>query len=300
MRRPLRAAATAAASSSTSVRMCKDLGALWPGCAIVKLKLHFVAYVGGTSTSSPATATAVAANWGQGRIVCNPWTPLRILAVPNWVPTGGDSGNNAGNTNTLISRNAVGYSKLIGTADPSIYKRVCTLRMQYDLKLVLVTSQAGASQPSAVLDHITAYTRPFDNTESLLAAPSSQDGVDLNITQPHVRRRHVANLARICNMNGYTAASADLPQPVIRMRGSVWPHRTCEIPWASYIGNDTSFAIAGADPSDLASLEWGFYSHSPGLNAVDQGATRGAVYLPYMQGTLVFTCLFKDPNAGLV
>lgn len=293
MRRPLRAAATAAASTNTSVRMCKDLGALWPGCAIVKLKLNFVSFVGGVAANATQSNNVV-----QGRIIAYPWRPLSLLSANGgWTPSFNDSGDAAAGV-SLITRPAVGFQKLVGTADPSIYLRCATLRMTYRLKLKFMDSNAASNQPGHAVTCIRGYTRPFDNTEALLANPNSETQMDLNLAQPHVRQRYATKTGRITNVNAFTAAPADLPMPEMKMSGSVWPHRTMEIPWGTYVGNDSSFGNSTTNPSDLASLEWAARVHQPS-STTNADTTRAAQYFVWMEGALVFTCLFKDPIGGL-
>lgn len=295
VRRAPRQAAKAASDPRTSVRMCKDLGALWPGCAIVKLKMFFVTFVGGVSAGLSSSNNVV-----QGTIVAHPYRPLATLSAnTGWAPTTNDSGNPAGGTNTLITRSAVGFTKLVGTADPSIYLRVATLRMQYKLKLKFMDSRASGNQPAHSVTSIRGYTRPFDNTEALLANPATENQMDLNLAQPHVRQRYATKTGRISNVSGFTTAPADLPMPEMSMSGSVWPHRTMEIPWSTYVGNDSSFADSTHNPADLANLEWCARVHQPSTKTADDTGAVYPTYYVYMEGSLVFTCIFKDPIGGL-
>lgn len=288
-------AARAAASNQTSVRMCKDIGALWPGCSIVKLKLHFVSFVGGVTAGVGVINNAV-----QGSIVAHPYRPLAALSVnTGWAPTCNDSGNPSGGTNTLITRSAVGFTKLVGTADPSIYLRVATLRMQYRLKLRFFNNNSAVGAPCHMVNALRGYTRPFDNTEALLGNPTSENQMDLNLSQPHVRQRYARKLGASVNMNAFTAGPSYQPMPEMVMTGSVWPHRTMEIPWATYLGNDTSFGTSSANPTDLASLEWCVRAHQPSTTVASDATPRYPQYFVYMEGSLVFTCLFKDPIGGL-
>lgn len=274
--------------------MCKDLGALWPGCTIVKLKLHFMQFVGGIGAGAPHASTVVSS--GQYRIDCHPFRPCALLSnSTGWSANTGQFNDSSG----ITTRSAVGFAKLIGTANPSIYRRVCTLRMQYNLKISLIDANGASGQPAHAMTQVTGYTRPFDNTESLLAAPATQDQLDLNVSQPNVRRRFFKGTPRMTNVNAYTSAPADLPMPECRLRGSVWPHRTIEIPWGTYVGNDSSFADSTHNPQDLASLEIGWYSSQPTLNHDDDTQPRYAQFWPYLHGDLIFTCLFKDPLEGL-
>lgn len=298
MRRPLRAAATAAASNTTAVRMCKDLGVLWPSCTLVKLKQHFVSYVGSANGTN-----ALPLAYGQGSIVCYPFAPLAALSsVAGWSSLFNDSGDSAG-TVTTSALQPVGWGKLIGSADPTIYGRACCLRMQYDLRLVVAPNQPAntGGLPAQLTAAITAYTRPFDATEGILTAPTTQDQADLNVSQPHVRRRYARHGCRITSIPAATAGGVptELIPPEIRMRGSVWPHHVLEIPWSTYIGNDASFGTSGANPSDLAKLEWAYHKHRPSFNIANDGTKMYGNDLQYMEGFLVFTMLFKDPHGGL-
>lgn len=298
MRRPLRAAATAAASNTTAVRMCKDLGVLWPSCTLVKLKQHFVCYVGSANGTN-----ALPLQHAQGTIRCFPTAPLGALSsLAGWSSLFNDSGDSAG-TVTTAALQPVGWLKLIGAADPAIYQRACCLRMQYDLRLVIAPNQPAnfGGLPAQLTAAITAYTRPYDASEGLLVAPSTQDQADLNISQPHVRRRYARNISKMISIPAATAGGvpAHIPAPEIRMRGSVWPHHVLEIPWSTYIGSDSSFAAYNAQPSDLANLEWGYHKHRPSFNIANDGTKMYGNDLPYMEGFLVFTMLFKDPHGGL-
>lgn len=286
----VRGAQRAALNNTTSQPMCRDLGTLWPGCITVKLKKHFFI---------PLTSSGGALSSSAGYIQyfnCYPYQPFS--PYPTDV-----SGF------TVKTTNAVGWNRLITTASNTasttggIYLRCCVLKMQYSIVMDIIPGVTAAALgtntgPNVLIAPSTHYVRPYDNTGINQQSPSTQAAIDQNIAGGDMIRWKELP-ARNIVINATTAAPAQGPlslsdPPVVRWRGTVYPHKVLDLPFDQYVANETSFGGAASLPSDYANLELGGFSNdtvSPTVN------TAGLTV--YARGQLTFTCLFKDVNANV-
>lgn len=301
----LRAAHAIAASNRTSVRMCKDLGVLWPNCVVVKLKDHFFAYCG---TNGAATAYApVPTSKYQGCITGYPYAPYVNF---------GDTFGNPRTMNTdsqgslLGNRQPLGWGRLIGDASSAagatgaLYGKCCCLRVDYNLKYYLMSNieTAKGTTPWNARTGIAAYTRDYDFTETNMGDISSMVTFSQNIIQPNVRvhRKITHGHAKQANFNATAAAASlsDLDCTTVHIKGTLWPHRALEQSWATYVSSDTSFGLYNANPTDYARVEIGIKAHQLSL-AQDSDTLNGHLFKPYVQAFVTYTCLFKDPRPGI-
>jgi hypothetical protein len=282
--------------------MCKDLGALWPGCVVVKLKSSSM--INCDTQGGAAAYAPTASNVYQGAIRCYPYGALAQIGngFLDVVGMANDSPANLLGDTVL----PVGWAKMISSAGGSgLYLRCCVLRMQYRVKLhhvVVLTGQAVAAGPSPCTG-VFAYTRPYDNTETYLTPPSTLSIMTSNLCQPNVRRRYASGTqTQMAGNSAGTAptwgAGAIARYPVVKFSGSVWPHRTLDMSWATYVSSDSSFSTSANVPTDVTYLEIASHIHKASQAANASTAGMGLVAYHWMEVDLVWTLLFKDPVAN--
>lgn len=282
-------AASSAAKSSSAVRMCKDLGALWPGCVVTKMKIACM-----QNMNTNAAGTITYANNDQYTLMGSIFQPFTKFGHNNVAQLGADFDSGSGGT-SIAANLPVGFAKMA-----ALYLRYCVLRLQYRVKLHFIPAPQ-TPQAYNTTTCIRAYTRPFDSTESQLQAPATEANMDQNLCQPNVKQRFPRNTGKIgsaVSLGTYpTPADA---YPTCMIKGSLWPHRTLDEAWSTYISSDLNFgttAAGGALPSDYSMLEIAWRNHLPELHTAANDGMQN-IFIVWAETQLVFTVLFKDPIAN--
>jgi hypothetical protein len=255
---------------------------------VAKTKLHFM-------TGLNAGAAALT----NGTIATDKRSYLTLLLLP-WggnflTSTTPDAGMTANNVN------AIGIGRLLGTVGTaSLYTNACCLRVQGWLSLTI--SEAGATdsdykaaggKPRANLGQVVYRVR--DNSEGGLTAPLTQATADIQYVQPNCRKKRWMDVSSNTVYNQAVATALVRPAfPSVRTTFTVdhFIHTVVDESFAAYVSNSSSFAGSAAAPQNYALIDIATFWNSA-------NGTYTCPNAGYIQGELVFTCIFKDPIASI-
>lgn len=271
--------------------IARDLGHLYPDVLAVKLYQS-------ASVSLPNI------NHYTGILLVGGYRPMQDMTFGS--PDSGYS--------VYDQTNPVGFDRLCGSdSTNSIYRLYCAISVAYDIRVALYPDISKV--PAASTD--TGFERQFPpwlhhlqhmNWQSVsgIGPSSTQPLIDVRRAQPQTRKQWTngwSNGVHLGDPASSVAAYVPIEPRSVRWRGVAWAHRCLDVPFSSYLGDQSHWHVYNAGPSDSFLPVVKYDGAALGFNAdgADLDNTAAATkHHVFITIDACYTYLFKQPHSHLI